>query len=360
MTKLLNCLVAIGALVALAATARALPTDQYLKLRRQVGFDPSVTYAAVQAQPASFAGRVLELRGTVDGFVRRDGSISFMLTMDANQAIFLTAPTADANLVSNSNHQPLRVLARVAQGSVGNVVPLEVLAVALDAEVRTREATAAAQHARPQYSAPRRPVSSSPRRSSMASRGGYYVRSSSPAAYVLSALAQQYLSPAAQQIYPAYKSYILRCNPRLTEQELDTITVCVLNFGERYRVDPRLVIAVIIAESDFNPRSTSNKGAMGLGQIMPDEAAANHLTNAYDPVQNIGTAVALLRDKLDRYRTHMTPDGQYTEEQIKLALAAYNAGPGAVRKYHGVPPYRETQAYIRRILKKYSELCSQD
>jgi len=93
---------------------------------------------------------------------------------------------------------------------------------------------------------------------------------------------------------------------------------------------------------------------------MPDEAKDNKLSNAYDIVQNIGTAVGLLRGKLDRYRTVPLPAGQYTREQIILALAAYNAGPGAVKKYGGVPPYRETQGYIKRIMTKYAELCQND
>ena len=72
-------------------------------------------------------------------------------------------------------------------------------------------------------------------------------------------------------------------------------------FSERYDVDPRLMVALIIAESDFRIKETSNKGAMGLGQIMPDEARDLRLTNPYDPVQNIAGAVYLLRGRLDKY-----------------------------------------------------------
>ena len=99
-----------------------------------------------------------------------------------------------------------------------------------------------------------------------------------------------------------------------------------------------LVRALIHAESAFNPTALSIKGAMGLMQLMPATALAYGVTNAYDPVQNIRAGVAYLRSLLQRYSNN--------EE---LALAAYNAGPTAVAKYDGVPPYRETRNYVAKI-----------
>ena len=100
-----------------------------------------------------------------------------------------------------------------------------------------------------------------------------------------------------------------------------------------------LVHAVIQAESAFNPMARSIKGAMGLMQLMPATAIAYGVSNAYDPVQNIRAGVAYLRGLLDRY-----------SQNEELALAAYNAGPGAVEKYGGaVPPYRETRNYVAKI-----------
>lgn len=112
----------------------------------------------------------------------------------------------------------------------------------------------------------------------------------------------------------------------------------ILQHASTHDVRPDLVRAVIQAESAFNPRARSHKGAMGLMQLMPATAAELGVTDPYDPDQNIRGGVTYLKTLLTRY--------SHNEE---LALAAYNAGPGAVQKYGAVPPYRETREYIARI-----------
>jgi soluble lytic murein transglycosylase-like protein len=129
-------------------------------------------------------------------------------------------------------------------------------------------------------------------------------------------------------------------DPRAGAKGPDDILAIVFDAAKTHDVDPSLVAAVIRAESNFDPVAVSRKGARGLMQLMPGTAARFGVTNSFDPTQNIHGGTRYLRVLLDRY------DGD-----PELTLAAYNAGEGSVAKYDGVPPFRETVEYIRRIAR---------
>ena len=116
----------------------------------------------------------------------------------------------------------------------------------------------------------------------------------------------------------------------------------------RWGVDPALVKAIIANESGFNANATSKTGAQGLMQLMPGKAAGLGVTDSYDPGQNVFGGTRYIRGLLDRFHGDM-----------RLAIAAYNAGPGAVEKYNGVPPYAETQNYVQNVLSSYDKYRAQ-
>ena len=125
----------------------------------------------------------------------------------------------------------------------------------------------------------------------------------------------------------------------------DEINDLISKYSDKNGLDEDFVKAVINQESGFNPNATSKCGAMGLMQLMPSTAEGLGVKNAYDAEQNIEGGTKYLKGLMDRFNNDKS-----------LALAAYNAGPNAVKKYGGMPPYAETQNYVKSILSKYDRM----
>ena len=120
-------------------------------------------------------------------------------------------------------------------------------------------------------------------------------------------------------------------------QKIDAI---IKNTAQKYDLKPTLIKAVIKAESDFNPDVVSRAGAQGLMQLMPETSKDLGVSDPFDVEQNIDGGVRYLRQMMDQFNGN-----------VRLALAAYNAGPGAVERYQGIPPYEETIQYVQKVLK---------
>jgi len=125
---------------------------------------------------------------------------------------------------------------------------------------------------------------------------------------------------------------------RLSGRGPDDFDGLILDACQRYGVDPALVKGVIHAESGFDPNAVSRAGAKGLMQLMDATAAGLGVSDSFDPSENVEAGVRYLSELIDRYQDEA------------LALAAYNAGPGAVDRYGGIPPFAETQSYVPRVL----------
>jgi soluble lytic murein transglycosylase-like protein len=145
----------------------------------------------------------------------------------------------------------------------------------------------------------------------------------------------------------AYSTVLRTLNPHLPEWQSRKYATSVLANAMRTHVDPRFIMAIVTVESDWQKDAVSRVGARGLGQLMPHTAADLHV-NARDAADNLRGTASYLRSLLDRFR------GQ--QNSLVKTIAGYNAGPNAVKKFGGIPPFAETQHYVSKVLRVYNDL----
>ncbi len=139
-----------------------------------------------------------------------------------------------------------------------------------------------------------------------------------------------------------YRLFI-KSREKMAVEYIDKYVSIIEQASNMYNVNPSLIKAVIKAESAFDPKAVSHKGAQGLMQLMPATADLMLVSDPFDPTDNIFGGTKYLRGLLDRF-----------DQNMELAVAAYNAGPEAVARNNGIPPYRETRAFVRRVVTYYN------
>lgn len=311
------------ALVSMAALVPAQTLKEYLALRKQHGISRA---AGIEALETFLGTRVVEVQCVVRGSFGFQGKTVYLVERPDGSDLSVSASKPIDWLEGNEVH--CRLIVRASRSAEGSELKAELLGAAMEVDiskVEAREKLAASSSAS-RTNALRGPIGS----------GGSKAK------------AANWNLPTTDAL-PYYAAFIKKYNKRLTEAQALEIAHGIIGFSIRYGVDARLIMAMVLVESGFNPNDTSYAGAMGLGQLMPGTARGMGISNAYDTYQNLYGTTRLIRGHIDKYtkQTGNSFDG------LVLALAAYNAGSGAVRRHGGVPPYKQTQRYIEKVISTY-------
>lgn len=303
------------------STAHAAPASNYRAARDAATVASFDAGGKIADLLTTRAGQVVEMQGMVCGVVSGTNSNSFLLRVNNDQTVMICTAQEDPDIdVGNS----LRVLVRVpTKGQLFDCLA----AVAADQAANV-------EAAKPKAAPAETPVASRPAET--------YPTNPDTAPPV------DTTNTPLSGIIKRYADRIRIWNGRLNEDTATKIATCMLNRCDRYSVDPRLMFALLAQESRFNPNAVSTSGAQGLGQLMPGTADYLGVRHAFDIEDNIDGAVRYLAEQMRTFG------------RLSLALAAYNAGPKSVKRYGGIPPYRETQHYVRVIWQTYCALAGLD
>lgn len=297
----------------------------YLSARKTCPPKAGLTLSAIRTDPAKYHDAVLELRGVVGG-VSRSETLSNVLLRVGDADTALIQGSLDAQLPGSG--ESARAL--VSVGDNGN---LTLVSLVTETEIGDRQID-------PPKPKPAIKPSATGKPSTLPTRWPVPTRSRQMLA------SRTGLSPADLALYT---QVVMQFNPRLSLAQADVISRSIVESSYARGVDARLIMAIFATESGFKPFARSHSGAMGLGQLMPGTARSLGVSNAWDPVQNIQGAVRLIQQHWVSYAAK-TSDFRRV---FQLVCAAYNAGPNAVKRYGGVPPYRETRNYVKKVATWY-------
>jgi len=327
-------------LCGVCALAAAAPKEavRYFTTRDKAKLVAGVTPQQLQVHGREYVNKVIEVKGVVTGSARRQGGGTVVVHASDSDIEYVLEVGAEVPEALLDTGQNVRILAKVTAVAGSSQPEIRAIAVVseYDALQADQEYALATQQKRAEEA--RRTVV----HRQLASRG-------TPANF------RRTPQPPMTAIIERYRDAVLYFNHRLNAWEAERIARSIIAYSNRYGLDARLVMAVIACESNFNPNAVSRVGARGLGQLMPGTAAGLGVGDSFNAEENLDGATRLLRSHLD----HMSGgDGHApTIHEIQLALACYNAGAGAVHKYKGIPPYRETQNYVKRITRLYLQFC---
>jgi soluble lytic murein transglycosylase-like protein len=306
-------------------------TADYLKLRKQYKIVRAAEVAAVET---TLGSRVMEVEGTVKGVMSTGTECSLFLEKSDSSTL-----TVDSDFLPDfldDGEVRARLILKISRPSINSPVKAKLLAIALAPEIAKYD-----EKPKPVKKPATTKTPTPPQ-----GRGPLY----GPIGRQRPPKQTRAWNLPASEVTPIYASFIKSQNRRLSDREAYDIASEIIGFSLRYGVDARLIMAMVMVESGFDPTATSRTGAQGLGQLMPGTARGLGVSNSYDSTQNLYGTVKLVRSHLETYNRRT---GGQDFDTLVLTLAAYNAGPGAVRRHGGIPPYRETQNYVRKVVELY-------
>jgi hypothetical protein len=327
-------------MLATATSVNAAPTQRaaaYFGIRDKARLTTGVTPMEIQLRGKRYVDSVIEVKGAILGHARRPGGGTLMLRTNEGEYLIEAPETIPESQLETG--QNVRVLCKVL--AIEGSEQAELLALAVVGEYDAIQVDIDRQVRADQERAKQLRSNQRPQ---MASRGHIAVTRRGPTT----------TSKVRPEILTAYRDAVLYFNKRLSAQQAERIAANIIVYSNRYDLDARLVMAVVACESNFNANAVSRTGAMGLGQLMPGTAAGLGVGDAFDPESNLEGSTRLLSGHISNMAKK---SGQITEKEIKLALACYNAGAGAVKKHGGIPPYRETRNYVKKVTQLYYRLC---